>query len=103
MRRCRKNTEQICVEEQQKDVEGENVEGMAEDSLSKQVNFTESELPLSDCLQWSSHPAAATVGRQEGHCLGSKKQQIKAIKHSAAVLCATIPSLKTLGGTVCNL
>lgn len=84
-------------------MEGENVEGMARDTLSKKAIFTESEIPLSDCLLWRSHPTAATLGRTEEHFLGSREQQIKAIQHTTPVLCATIPSPKRLGGTVCNL
>lgn len=53
---------ETCAEEQQEDVEGENVEGMAGDTLSKK-----SEIPPSDYLLWRSHPTAAALERPEEH------------------------------------
>lgn len=59
-------------------------------------------------LPWVRHshlcPMAATLGRPEEHFLGSKEQQLKAIKHSTPVLCAIVPSLKSWEGlcVTCN-
>ena len=63
-------------------MEGDNVGGMAGDTLFKKATHTGAGTPLRDCSLRRSHTKAATLGSLEEHSLGSKEQQIKTIKHT---------------------